>query len=1171
MDADGASALTGADGTKRRSEERTSAVSSSTLKREISNAQGRRTRVLSEALVQASCNLQANEAAQVAKKTHPGGRDDEQLERLAHVVLTKKSLFSDFSVSVVQDMCQNFEYRMASAHTILFRENDPATNLFVVLNGRVSLAYTRRRRRSLQNDEADAVSITVEDASIAHHGRSGAAGENALSKTHTKKPEHVRRWQHAKLSAVSAVRLSMLSKKGRHSKSPRSDFSRQVSSASSGMSVLHEDDAEKQPPRPKTFQRQESPQSAASACDDMKVLEHSLDLPLADVLRLYAENDQKDRVSKNEPGQKTYGNAFIAFSERVESRSKSDHNHGLKIKIQEIEESFEDAEEEEIPAISPRRRGCVKFASLFAQQSEEESEDNEETQVTHPGAAEVREMRAGDVLGAKACLHDLPHDSTATTLEACELLVLSKEQLQELASNELMSRRASRAKALLDAIPALRALDRDKVDRLVHCFQSRRHRRGTVLCTEGETRVPNAPDGRLQVILSGHARAVKGSGKVPGGDFEAETLCHGRIINGTSQLLGLPEPFTVVVESAEAAVTSVLVSDLASKGGLAIMESLRMSAEGLNKWRETRISEVQDAVGRRKQIFRKTPEGDSEYMERLEGTSSFQVLVGKFADEVRKWNESNLPSNHHDHAAAEAKPTLTASKSPCEVPSATPTPPCVLRRNPLRDGLPRKSSSRPTSRILPPEPEVKPVMHHKRDEIRDEMDVEEPQPERAATALGIHSAGSRLLQETEAHRRRHFLAGHHVGPAVRPVSPLDSIGSGDMVWWPGELLETSRIVMHGDHGGVLNIGHIDPIRIESSSPMLQEAPGIIGALPSTMLLLSRGTGASTNEPFDVDIDPEDLVCSGDNRCSTSAAFSDSPAGRLDMPHCSTSATISTPGADSSRAKTPGVRRWRGSLECDRNAATGSRRPGGRRRSSLEQLQGTSPTGEPPKAVQLQDEPLVVMPEAHAVVPAQRRRSSGFRRTPRLPLQSDLENLSIAFDLMCQDASAHSRSMLSASQSHVVDAPGVNSVDIGNISTMVDENSMWDQLRSMNAESWSMSLNVESMLGNFEASYNESHKSKVDQVDTFARDQRPMRPMARRYEEGRQCVPPGKLLDDNVFAVQSIDRYLDKSPRHGAVWTGSKEMPRLPETIKRPPCTGGVLPKSNIKTRRVFRP
>jgi len=213
------------------------------------------------------------------------------------------------------------------------------------------------------------------------------------------------------------------------------------------------------------------------------------------------------------------------------------------------------------------------------------------------------EMRPGHCVGVDACFNDVPCEATAMTTTPSELLVLSFDEFRACTEMERLRRRGDREDALFAAVPTLRAHDKDKIDRLADCFTSSCHRRGTVLCWEGGTRTPNAEDDRLLLIVEGQARVLREYSEQSRQDGEPAVggrplvqnvglLIPGHVINGASQLLGITEPYTVIVETAVAVILSASHSELARLAGCGILESLRDAVRDLARWRDQRIAKI---------------------------------------------------------------------------------------------------------------------------------------------------------------------------------------------------------------------------------------------------------------------------------------------------------------------------------------------------------------------------------------------------------------------------------------------------------------------------------------------------------------------------------------------------------------------------------------------------
>eukprot|EP00927_Polykrikos_kofoidii_P061419 TRINITY_DN56256_c0_g1_i1.p1 TRINITY_DN56256_c0_g1~~TRINITY_DN56256_c0_g1_i1.p1 ORF type:complete len:1323 (-),score=239.11 TRINITY_DN56256_c0_g1_i1:68-4036(-) len=250
--------------------------------------------------------------------------------------------------------------------------------------------------------------------------------------------------------------------------------------------------------------------------------------------------------------------------------------------------------------------------------------DSIEAKPSHTGVLPV-----GSLLGAKACLSCSSYDATALSVEVTELLCLSEKDLREVFDLEKRSRHRHQEAALLAALNISWTNERERIGRLSECFRQSQHRRGTVLCWEGEQRAPQSENDRLQVVISGRARLVKfvdrissaRAASVPVTKDPALTrsravackqahsvfaskplretrdfgfLLPGHVVNGTSQLQGSAEPFTVFVDTAEAVVACVAHGDLHRLQQLGVLEGLRASVDEISRWHTQRLEKLED-------------------------------------------------------------------------------------------------------------------------------------------------------------------------------------------------------------------------------------------------------------------------------------------------------------------------------------------------------------------------------------------------------------------------------------------------------------------------------------------------------------------------------------------------------------------------------------------------
>jgi len=303
--------------------------------------------------------------------------------------------------------------------------------------------------------------------------------------------------------------------------------------------------------------------------------------------------------------ERCFNNDFQEFADRVESKvqlrasfahENADMDTNLDFSPKHIVEPAASV------VVEPQETIGSKCSEAIAQQM-----DGKMNISNGQDAPLSTEHQTGYVLGASACISGKPHDATAKSLELCELLALSVEAFNAAVAKERLHRRRKRETHLLEAIPGLRALDRERMERVVECFRSSNHRRGAVLCWEGEVRVPHDDDDRLQVVMEGCVRMVKARTEVPQIDFRGRkehiplqkdvgTYFPGQIVNAHSQLLGSPEPFTAIADSAEVIILSATHSDLVRLGGSGLLDSLIVTAEEIIAVRDERLRRKLEAM-----------------------------------------------------------------------------------------------------------------------------------------------------------------------------------------------------------------------------------------------------------------------------------------------------------------------------------------------------------------------------------------------------------------------------------------------------------------------------------------------------------------------------------------------------------------------------------------------
>eukprot|EP00913_Durusdinium_trenchii_P025835 g24247.t1 len=201
------------------------------------------------------------------------------------------------------------------------------------------------------------------------------------------------------------------------------------------------------------------------------------------------------------------------------------------------------------------------------------------------------EAFAGSILAAATCMAGSTHKWRAIAGENCQLLVMNSKCLGRAIKKELKRRHTEREKHLLNALGGpIKGLENEKLHALAVGAKTVLYRRGEVLCGEGETRTPKS---RLQVLMHGEVRCVRSGEKAKGTSIRqrrdamhsAGTLLPGQAVNAASILADEPEPFAVVVDSAEALVISLTAAELARVVSMPVMEQLKvMNLERL-QWR----------------------------------------------------------------------------------------------------------------------------------------------------------------------------------------------------------------------------------------------------------------------------------------------------------------------------------------------------------------------------------------------------------------------------------------------------------------------------------------------------------------------------------------------------------------------------------------------------------
>lgn len=565
-------------------------------------------------------------AVKIVRSVAQGSRSEEQVRQISRLLTLKGGSLAGFSRDVLETVCQQVSYKAVSRGSTLFSRGEEPSCVFIIATGRVSTFASEREDEKLDGKcKSGQLPFSVEAALELEQG--GPALR--LSGISPRKKGAHQRLPSKELPSERTPKMSCVDSDGSSPMFKRRTIMSNAARTAHMLARLTIDGkAHSLPTR--------AIQSLASAdltsrtprpCSRDKLSDGTgrpLQAPLFDYIHSLADQG----VSGDSEPQVTYLEAFSGFGSRLEGALKVIHAGGKppqgmpkkpKPKSRPTISVHEPVQPDDADASdvqSPKgRAGALSFAAspemlVFPVHTGRKSCDS--SSASSSDSAEesspvVAELQSGDVLGLRACCEGSRHTVTAISTDHCELLLIDRQVLRQAVSKELTERAAERSSALAKHFPVLRTLEKEKMERVMQLFRSSKHRRGTVLCWEGETRVTGAEDDRIQFILEGHARALRsfpsvdpleaggkrGPPKVKRHDGvpvrDAGTVLPGHIVNFTSQLLGGPEPLTVIIESAEAVVLSAPHGDLARVAGATVLEALRATAEDLAKWHSARM------------------------------------------------------------------------------------------------------------------------------------------------------------------------------------------------------------------------------------------------------------------------------------------------------------------------------------------------------------------------------------------------------------------------------------------------------------------------------------------------------------------------------------------------------------------------------------------------------
>lgn len=550
---------------------------------------------------EATCVRCGVAAAKAARSAPLGQRSREDVQKLIRLIQSRGCFFSSFSAEGLEDVCQSLEYRPMLAKKAVFVEGTRASYVYLVATGRVSLKDTHRSTKVcvLASDEDGGGESHVDvEPNSGRAGKSrGVRKRNALNgglTTHEEKQEQTKVGG-SKLTAVQRFRGAVASIKA----SRAAAAGQEAESRASSFNVLPSLKLKGEAPKPSWV----LPPEPGSPIVPMKG-SGRLGVSLSSVLQELATRcPHVDVQKKTEP----FNSDLQKFNERVDAKMVS-----VLGKLSHV-----DSKEAFVPFVDDNPMNlCIdrKLLQQFHMRKPdpverpvtppvEQSVDKQQLDAVARADPTLSTVRAGHTFGIHAGMFAQPYDSSAKALERCELLAMSVQKFLSLVEKERRRRHAKREQALLSAVPSIRGLGPEKMDRLTECIRSSTHRRGTVLCFEGETRLPGDEGDHVQFIVQGCAHTYKARIETPHSPSHSSaakrstspvmrewgTLMPGQVINGASQLLGLAEPLTVIADSAEVVVMNAAHADLARLGGSSLLESLRISVQELHSWREQRL------------------------------------------------------------------------------------------------------------------------------------------------------------------------------------------------------------------------------------------------------------------------------------------------------------------------------------------------------------------------------------------------------------------------------------------------------------------------------------------------------------------------------------------------------------------------------------------------------
>lgn len=535
------------------------------------------------------------EKALQAAQTPAGQRSAEELRNLRFFVLGsagrgelvhsapsgRGTLFWNFAEAIQEDACQNLALRYLCPGETIFQEGHKCEDVFIVLTGFVQLQLLR--------DESD---LGLESQRPKVPVNEMVALEGQVFPT---RPTNCDFAFDEKTTSVAAVasnqRTTLRLFRGRTTmglpriNTPDSPVSPR---ATQNNSIVF---------KPMKTPRVVSPKRALRRDDRLL-------RPVADVIQALAAAAAIGDVDELMPNLRpNFQQRWQHFQEQVHGKMDTAASHPRRLSVR-------------LEPLPGRSTGASGSDDVENEEEKDQVEDDNSEPPALPAerrkvVVAEEQVSCGTILGAAACMAGSNHNWRAIAGRNCQVLVMNSKYLGRSINKELIRRRSERQQMLLNALGGpLKTLDEEKLQNLATAARTILYRRGEVLCHEGELRSPQLSQSRLQVLMLGEARclrteekASKRAGFQLGSRWmaamqSAGTLLPGHAVNGASILADEPEPFTVVINSAEVLVMSLAVSDLARVMSLPLMEQLKATALERLAWRKGRVNGVTPSTSR---------------------------------------------------------------------------------------------------------------------------------------------------------------------------------------------------------------------------------------------------------------------------------------------------------------------------------------------------------------------------------------------------------------------------------------------------------------------------------------------------------------------------------------------------------------------------------------------